>query len=45
MVKKISSSVAASAEVLSKAIGKILALEAEVSCLRDHISVLAKGLR
>ena len=42
MVKKISSSLAASNATSSKAIDKILALEAEVSRLRHHVSVLSK---
>ena len=44
MVKKISSSLAASNATSSKALDKILALEAEVSRLRHHISVLSKRL-
>ena len=44
MVKKISSSLAASNATSSKALDKILALEAEVSRLRHHVSVLSKRL-
>ena len=44
MVKKISSSLAASNATSSKALDRILALEAEVSCLRHHVSVLSKRL-
>ena len=44
MVKKIFSSLAASNAVLSKALDKILALMAEVSPLRHHVSVLLKRL-
>ena len=44
MVKKISSSLAASNPVSSKALDRILALEAEVSRLRHHVSVLSKRL-
>ena len=44
MVKKISSSLAASNATLSKAIDRILALKAEVSRLRHHVSVLSKRL-
>ena len=44
MVKKISSSLAASNATSSKALDRILALEAEVSRLRHHVSVLSKRL-
>ena len=44
MVKKISSSLAASNATSSKALERILALEAEVSRLRHHVSVLSKRL-
>ena len=44
MVKKISSSLAASNATSSKALDRILALEAQVSRLRHHVSVLSKRL-
>ena len=43
-MKKISSSLVASNATSSKAVDRIWALEAEVSCLRHHVSVLSKRL-
>src|ERR1700712_1898379 len=44
MVKMISSSLMATNTVSSKALNRILALEAPVSCLQHHVSILSKRL-